>query len=69
MMRSIRAKRRRAGAIPVEIAAMSTMSEAIKLLTGLPVRLRRLLHRALDFLADSRYAERQAGRRALYTTG
>jgi hypothetical protein len=30
-----------------------------------PPRLRRVLHRAIDFLADSRDAERQARRRAL----
>lgn len=31
----------------------------------LPSGLRRLLHRAVDFFADSRHAERQAGRNPL----
>ncbi|CAH1746953.1 protein of unknown function [Thauera humireducens] len=34
---------------------------------GLPPRLRRLLHRALHFLADSRHGRRQARRHALHS--
>lgn len=35
-------------------------------LAGVPARVRRLLHRAVDHAADPRHARRQAGRRALY---